>query len=252
MNAIIVDDEEFSRQNLKTLVSNYCSHIKIVGLAESVQQARELIWEFNPEVVFLDIHMPGENGFDLLMSYKKSQNFPLIVFVTAHNNYAINAVKAGAFDYILKPIDIDELIECERRMLFVAGQEKALPDSHHIQSDQETISIRHMKGIKMIPIKDITYLEADNSYTVIHFFGDTGIEKFVVSRTLGDFEDILITKKFFRIHKSYLVNVRQVKDLLQEDNAYVITKDGSTIEISRRKKSLFRQYLQENYDKFDA
>ncbi len=226
LTAIIIDDELHGRENLKMIIENYCPEIEILGLAESVIKARELVSAFSPDVVFLDINMPVLDGFDFLEQYNE-RNFE-VVFVSAHEEFGINAVKAGAADYLLKPVNIKELKLTVKKLLSICN--KKAKSVIALETDKLVIPVTH--GFNVLLIDDIIRLEADGCYTtvIIHNGRNT-----VVSRTLKDFEDTLPKEKFFRIHRSHLINLKFIKDYSNLSGNYVTMMDGSRIEISRRK-----------------
>jgi two-component system LytT family response regulator len=252
LKALIIDDEEFGRENLAHLIREYHPEIEITGQGASAIEARKLVRELNPDVLFLDINMPGESGLSLMESF---DNYDFqVVFVTAYDQYSLRAIKTGAFDYILKPIDIEELKQTVSR-LFKVYQERwnrvkelekykqslgKLTDSLTGRKQPGKINIPHNKGIKIINLNDIIRLSADNNYTEIYMQGGS---KLVVSRTLKDFEDVLDPEIFFRIHKSHIINIEHLKEYINEYNGYVLMSDGVKIEISRRRSSHFMQFL---------
>ncbi|HDK42346.1 MAG TPA: response regulator transcription factor [Candidatus Pacearchaeota archaeon] len=226
LTAIIVDDELHGRENLKHIIETYCPEIEILGLANSVIRAKELVSQVNPEVVFLDINMPVLDGFDFLEEYDE-RNF-MVVFVSAHKEFGINAVKAGAVDYILKPISIKELKQTVKKLLSL--KQKAI----RVEPAQETskLVIPSSHGFNILIIDDIIRLEADGCYTTITTNDGKNI---IVSRTLKDFEDTLSKDKFFRTHKSHLINLKYIKDYSNLSGNNVTMTNGSKVEISRRK-----------------
>lgn len=232
LTAIIVDDEFHGRENLKQIIETYCPEIEILGMADSVVNAKKLVSTLNPEVVFLDINMPVLDGFDFLEEYDE-RNF-MVVLVSAHEEFGINAVKAGAVDYILKPISIKELKQTVKKLLSL--QQKAIRVETAQQPDKLVIPSTH--GFKVLVIDDIIRLEADGCYTTITTNDGKNI---IVSRTLKDFEDTLSKDKFFRTHKSHLVNLKYIKDYSNLSGNFVTMTDGSKVEISRRKARDFVQ-----------
>jgi two-component system LytT family response regulator len=221
-------------------------------MASSAAEARELIAKENPDVIFLDINMPGESGLSLMQSFENT-DFQ-VVFVTAYDQYSLSAIKAGAFDYILKPIDIEELQQTAAKLQKVFTEREGrireleqykqslntLKDSLTRRKQPEKINIPHSKGIKIVNINDIVRLSADNNYTDIYLQGSP---KLVVSRTLKDFEEVLDPEIFFRIHKSHIINIEHLKEYINEYNGYVLMSDGVKIEISRRRSAAFMQFL---------
>ncbi|MBC7865386.1 MAG: response regulator transcription factor [Bacteroidia bacterium] len=249
LRTLIVDDEAPARENLKFLLNDHCPEIEVIGLADSVKSARKLIKELSPQVIFLDIRMPsGTEGFDLLESLpeKKFQ----VVFVTAFKDYALRAFNANAIHYILKPVDIDDLKAAVKKLLatnefFKNDNENLLNYIKSLENLSKSmnpglptnrITINHAKGFKIIDPADIMYLEGEGNYTNIYFSDGT---KYVDTRSLGIYEDILDKQRFFRIHKSHIVNVLCVKEFLNEDGSFAIMKNGARLAISRLRLSGF-------------
>lgn len=234
LSAVIVDDELHGRENLKKIIENYCHEIKILGCADCVIEAKELVSVHNPDVVFLDISMPVLDGFDFLDEYDEL-NF-MVVFVTAHNEFGISAVKAGAADYLLKPVNIKELKQTVKKLLMIKN--KNIKTEHVYERNKIVLPASH--GFDVVITEDIIRLEADGCYTKIIF--ENGKNR-IVSRTLKDFEDTLPKEQFFRTHKSHLINFRYVKDYSKISGNFVTMIDGSKVEISRRKTPEFIQKI---------
>jgi two-component system LytT family response regulator len=234
LTAIIVDDELHGRENLKYIIQSYCPEIEILGLADSVVKAIELVSVLNPELVFLDINMPVLDGFDFLQTYNE-RNF-IVVFVSAHEEFGINAVKVGAADYILKPINIKELKQTIKKLLLM--QSKASKVEIFSAIDKIVIPTSH--GFNVLDIEDIIHLEADGCYTTIAIKNGKNT---LVSRTLKDFEDTLPQELFFRVHKSHLINLNHIKDYSNISGGFITMIDGRQIEISRRKAPFFIQKI---------
>ena len=230
LTAVIVDDELYGRENLKKIIETYCPEIEILGLADSVVCAAELVKAHKPDVVFLDINMPVLDGFDFLEEYDE-RDF-MVVFVSAHEEFGINAVKAGAADYLLKPVNIKELKQTVKRLLLL--QNKKREDEIIFEKDKLVIPASH--GFNVLVIDDIIRLEAEGCYTKVIIKGGKDI---IVSRTLKDFEDKIPKEKFYRVHKSHLINLSCVKEYSNDNGSFVIMTDGSKIEISRRKAPEF-------------
>lgn len=246
LTSIIVDDDESARANLYSLLNRYCKDVEVLGLAASVGEALNLVVSKKPQVIFLDIRMPGGDGFSLLQMIPPEIPLPRIVLVTAYDQYAIKAIRARASDYLLKPIDVDELQQCVRQLI-TTNHEQQPVTSPDIAG--ERISINHAKGMRLITLRDIIYLEGDKNYTILYLASSGGVEKFVSSRTLGDFETALPEASFFRVHKSYIINIAHITEQRNQAGNYVIMKNGKQIEISRRRASLFRQFIHEHYSK---
>lgn len=253
LRALIVDDEAPARENLKLMLNEHCPEIEVVGLADSVPTAQKLIKELAPQVVFLDIRMPsGTEGFDLLDSIPE-KNFQM-VFVSAYKDYAIRAFHANAIHYILKPIDIDDLKTAVKKL--VANQElfrnndenlhsyikslENLTKSMNQSAPSQRITINHAKGFKIVDPSDIMYLEGEGNYTKIYFSDGS---QYVDTRSLGIYESILDPKKFFRIHKSHIVNVLCVSEFLNVDGSFVVMKNGAKLTISRLRLAGFQEFF---------
>lgn len=234
LTAIIVDDELHGRENLKKIIENYCPEIEMLACADSVINAKKLVYNHKPEVVFLDINMPVLDGFDFLDEYD-DRNF-MVVIVSAHEDYGINAVKADVIDYLLKPINIKELKLTVKKLISIKNKRTQV----EIVQENDKLVIPSTHGFKVVVFDDIMHLEADGCYTTI--FVKDG-KKIVVSRTLKDFEDILSKVNFFRIHKSHLINLKYVKDYSNLSGNLVTMADGNKVEISRRKAPLFIQQI---------
>jgi len=234
LTAIIVDDELHGRENLKKIIESYCPELEILGMAESVLKAKLIVAELKPDVVFLDINMPVLDGFDFLKEYDE-RNF-MVVFVSAHEEFGISAVKAGATDYLLKPVNIKELKQTVKKLL--SEHNKAI--TVQISQDIDKLVIPSSHGFNVLVIDDIIRLEADGSYTTVIVKGGKNT---VVSRTLKEFEDSLPKEKFFRIHKSHLINIQCIKDYSNLSGNLVTMTDGSKVELSRRKAPDFIQKI---------
>lgn len=252
--AIIVDDELPARENLKILLSDYCPNIKVLETADNTNKAKELISTLHPNIVFLDIRMPsGIEGLELLESIEK-KDF-LVVFVTAFKEFAIRAFNASAIHYLLKPVDIDELISAVEKaskayeQIFGSREnQKEYTNSIDLLQEQisnksniEKIVISHQKGIKVVELDKILYLEAQGNYTNIHFKNG---EKFLDTRTLKTYEEIL-PKSFFRIHKSYIVNLTCINSYKTSENPSVSLTDDVTLPVSHRRTGEFSTKIKE-------
>lgn len=254
LRTIIVDDEEPARENLKLLLLDHSDEIEVIGLADSVKAAQRLIKELSPQVVFLDIRMPSETeGFDLLDSLPE-KNFQ-VVFVTAFKDYALKAFQANAIHYILKPIDREDLKAAVKKL--VANQELFSNNNESLVSyirslenltksmnpsslPMQRITINHAKGFKIVDPSDIMYLEGEGNYTKIYFTDGT---QYVDTRSLGIYENILDPKKFFRVHKSHIVNILCVSEFLNNEGAFVVMKNGTRLAISRLRLSGFLEFF---------
>lgn len=231
LTAIIVDDELYGRENLKLIIKNYCPEIEVKASAEDVVSAIALVKNHTPDVVFLDINMPVLDGFDFLKEFE-DRKF-MVVFVSAHEEFGISAVKVRAEDYLLKPINIKELKLCVNKLLTLKDKK----NSTKSVSENNKLIISDSRGFNILNIDDILRLEADGCYTTIV----SKDKNSVISRTLKDFEASLPKEYFFRIHKSHLINLKYIKDYSNFSGNFVTMSDGSKVEISRRKTPEFIQ-----------
>lgn len=244
LNVIIVDDEEFARSSLYFLIQENCENVQICGIAKSVEEARELLLNHDVDLIFLDIAMPGKNGFELIPDAKL--NNAQVVFTTAFDQYALKAFKANAVDYLLKPIDIDELKETvDKAAKFIRFSDYELENNERLKnvstqisdkSDIRKLSLPNGQGYTMIDINEIIHIEADSNYSVFHL---DKREKITVSRVLKEYEEILPEDQFVRIHKSSIVNLDYLKEYNSKNGLEVLLKNGQKIAVSRRRASIF-------------
>lgn len=248
LKALLVDDEINNLTSLEFLLHHDCEGITVAGKALSARQARDWLQSHHADVVFLDINMPGEDGFQLLSSLA-SQNFK-VVFVTAYNEYALQAIKASAVDYILKPVNINELqkaVEKVKRSLNnpVASEQNQQLLQHLLETvtkkaPPKKVALPQLGSISFIEVDDIVSLQADSNYTIIHM---KDMQKLVISKTLKDFEDLLDEGQFARIHKSYIVNLKYIKEYSTIDGGIVKMSDGNQWSISRRQLDMFLEKM---------
>jgi len=243
INALIVDDEEFGRSVLSNLIKKYCPNVTLVGEASSVKEAIEILKNTKVDLVFLDIEMPGGSGFELL---EKMKNYSFsVIFTTAYNHYAVRAFKFSALDYLLKPIDIDELknalkkLETNEDKSSFNQSVKYLLDNYNLPTVTK-IALPTKSGLEFIEIKNIIRCEADGKYT--NCILTTGKNIFS-TRSLKDFEELLIPSNFFRIHHAHLINLNQIQNYIKGDGGYVLMSNGDNVTISKRKKDDFLKKL---------
>lgn len=245
IKTLIIEDEQKSREMLVAMLEKNCEFINVIGAAKNVKEGVELIKQFKPELVFLDISMPDGTGFDLLEQVQ-GHKFELI-FATASDQHAIRAIKYSACDYLLKPIDVEELKLAVDK---VAQKKNAIPNMENLnfliqqlkKSDDnfQKITLPTGNAFEVVSIKDIIRCEADGSYTTF-FLADK--RKLLVSFGLKHYEDLLPESDFIRIHHHHLINMNHVLRFLKEDGGYAVMSDNSKLEISRRKKDAFMEKL---------
>ncbi len=244
LKTIIIDDEQNARENLKIILNDFCPDLSVVGEAGSADEARGLMKDLKPDLLFLDINMPKEDGFEFLDSLE-NKNIS-VIFVTAHNQFAMKALKIGAIDYIEKPIDIEELQVAVRKVIDSFSELSSTTDfgiikqllkEYKEESKAKTIAIPTLSGYEIIQAKEIVNLEADESYTKI--FLQNG-KKCVSSMTIAKYEKVLDSSTFFRVHKSHIVNIRyHLKEFNRHEGNVVIMDNGTVIPVARRKLSGF-------------
>jgi two-component system, LytTR family, response regulator len=239
LTAIIIDDEQKGRVALKQKLEDYCPDVKLAGEAASGAEGLKLIDRHQPQVVFLDIEMPRMNGFEMLHQVK-NKNFHLI-FTTAYDQYAIKAIKYAAFDYLLKPVDIEELKSAIQRVMQEkkehTGQKLEVLEQHMAtRNPLNKIAIPTLDGLLFFDISDIIHLEAQSNYTAIHF---NNHPRLIASRTLKEFEDLLPDTMFFRPHHSHVINLNYIKRYIKGDGGQIEMQNGHFVDVARRKKEEF-------------
>ncbi len=239
LNAILVDDEASGLEALQILIGRFCPGVKIVGSAPSADVAEKLIREHKPDLVFLDIEMPFANGFDLLKRFDVI-DFD-VIFTTAYDHYAVQAFKHSAIDYLLKPVDSDELItavgKCKDK------GKHGNPELSRLESiigamaqnkPKKKLSVSTVDGIIFLDSDQIIRLSADSNYTSIYL---TNGKKVIASKTLKEFDEILLNMNFFRVHNTHLINLMYVEKYTKGEGGTVTMIDNSEVDVSRNKKN---------------
>ncbi|MFM7023821.1 MAG: LytR/AlgR family response regulator transcription factor [Flavobacteriales bacterium] len=242
MKAVIIEDEESGRETLKNYLAQYCPDVKLVGMADSLLTGEELIKKTSPDIVFLDVEMPYGNGFDLL---EKFDNISFeVVFVTAFSHYAIKALNLCASYYILKPVDIDELILAVNKIKEKRAKSDVEP-SHtkvlienlkSINKQTKKVILPVMEGFEIIHVNDIIRCEANDNFTSFHL---TNGKKMLICRTLKFYEECLSDFDFVRVHKSHLINLQYVTKYTKGKGGFVTMNDGSQVDVSPNKRDEF-------------
>jgi two-component system LytT family response regulator len=243
LSALIVDDEKNGRENLAGLIQSHCQQIRIVAEAASVEQAIAAIQEHHPQLIFLDIEMPGGNGFQLLEHFK---DFPFeVIFVTAYDNYAIRAIRFSASDYILKPINLNELIAAVNKV------------SERIRNRSENERIRQLylntmhpanpkiglptgERVEFVEVKSIVRCQGESNYTHLYFADRKPI---LTAKSLIEFEELLSEYGFVRVHKTHVVNLNHVTSFTKNDGGVLFLSNGDSVAISRRRKDFTLEQL---------
>lgn len=248
IKAIIVDDEQHCIDALKTMLQKKCPEVTVLGGVNSVKDAKELIMDVQPDVVFLDVEMPHQNGFELLKMFDKI-NFD-VIFTTAYEQYALKAIKFNALDYLLKPFSVKELQDaiqkCVSRRNAAANSaqpdvvtsplEVFLQNMKTLHQTHKKIALPTINGLVFMPVQNIVRCESTGNYTRIFF---TDKKNLMVSRPLKEFEELLTDVDFFRVHNSHLINLQQMQSYIQGEGGFALMSDGTQVEISRRRKADF-------------
>jgi len=248
MKAILVDDELSNLENLQTLLHKHCPEVEVVGCSENIAHATNLIRTQKPDLLFLDIQMGRYSGFNLLSALPE-KSFE-VIFVTAYDQYGIQAVKFAALDYLLKPIDIDELllavnkaaekIKIKRK---TAQLDFLLQHLNKPVSAPVRIALQQQQEIRYVWVKDIVRCEAESSYT---FFILSNNDKILVSKPLKEYAELLIAHQFIRTHQSHLINPAYVKSWLKEDGGLLLLNNGDHIPISKQNRERVKESLKYN------
>ncbi len=250
MKAILVDDEPDGIKTLQKMLEQHCPSVKIIGACNNASSAKQQIEALKPDVLFLDIQMPGKSGIEMI-SELQEKNFE-IIFVTAHNEFMLQALQYSAADYLLKPVDEDRLIEAVQRAekKLKEGKKEELTETllYNIgkagQPSEMRLCLPTLKGFIILKLDEIIYCEAERSYTVFHLEGKKPV---TVSKPLIEYENTLTDTPFFRIHKSFLINLKHVKEYQRGEGGVVIMSNNAEIEVSRRKKEIFLDKIKEIY-----
>ena len=246
LKTIIVDDEMHCRENLKMLVEDFCDGVTVAGLAKSAEEARSLVEEHKPDVVFLDVMMPNEDGFAFLKSMV-NRDFA-VIFTTAHDEFALKAIKESAVDYLEKPINIDELMTALAKLqksktisLVDLTQLDVLIKKAAGSSKPQKLAVPTSNGLVMVNTEEIIHLEASESYTTL--FLSSG-KRLVSSKTIKVYEDHLSTSDFYRVHKSHIINVSQhLREFSRTEGNMAIMSNGTHVPVSRRKVTEFVDFI---------
>lgn len=248
IRCVLIDDESNSLEMMEWLLKTYCPQVQIEAMCNAAGKGIEAIRKHNPDVVFLDIEMPHMNGFDMLEQFDKL-DFN-VVFCTAYDQFAIKAFKYSALNYLLKPVDPEDLKETIRRV----EERKALPSKEQIELLFQTIkqsakpaaqriALTTGDGMIFVSTRDIMYCQAESNYTSVVLAGG---KKILVSKVLKEIDETLSGTDFFRIHNSFLINLNHIKKYVRGDGGYIVMEDGANISISRNK----RQEFMEQFSKF--
>ncbi len=250
IKTILVDDEPRGINTLKKILELHCPEVQVIACCENADDAKMKIEALKPDLVFLDIAMPGKSGLSMLS--EMDEILFQIIFVTAHNEYSIQAFQYSAVDYLLKPVHEDQLINAVKRV------EKKIPNSslnknietllynfqQHKKNDEMKLCISSLKGFHVVLLDNILYCESEASYTV--FYLSDG-QKVMASRSIMEYEQLLEQNDFVRIHRSYLVNLNHIKEYQRGEGGSVLMSNNVVVEVSRRKKEMFIAKMKEKF-----
>jgi two-component system, LytTR family, response regulator len=244
LKTIIVDDEPFAIENLKTSLEKLKANIEIVATANNIEDALVLIYELKPDLLFSDIEMPGGTGLDLMKHLK-----PIdieVIFVTAYDHFALQAIKNDALDYILKPINKIELLEAvekakkkihaKKSIKKVGQSEDAVEYANPTATNSSKLALPSSEGLIFVPFADIMYCESDSRYSYFHTKQG---KKYLVTKTLGDFEPMLTENQFVRIHNKYIVNIAHITKYIRGRGGIVVLENGVHLDVSERRREDF-------------
>ncbi|HXB28716.1 MAG TPA: LytTR family DNA-binding domain-containing protein [Puia sp.] len=244
LKAILVDDELNSLQNLQFKIREYCPNVKVVAQSQNPEEAIRLIQQHKPDVIFLDIEMPRMSGFKMLEQIPEV-DFE-VIFITAYNHYAINAIRISAFDYLVKPVAIEDLQQTTERLgnfSLKKTRERADILKHNLanpKSQEDNIAIPTNDGLEFIQIKQIIRIESSSNYSKIILQNG---HHMLVTRQLKDFEELLQDYRFYRVHHSHLVNLNFIAKYVRGDGGQITMRNGDIIDVSRRKKEVFLKLI---------
>jgi two-component system LytT family response regulator len=245
IKGIIIEDELHNRNNLLQLIEKHCPEVEIIGLCASAQEGHESIVNLHPDLIFLDIEMPGENAFTLLNKLP-SIDFE-IIFVTAFDHYGIQAIKFSALDYILKPIASADLKSAVSKASEKINQkQKNLRLQNLLENNQraarnKTIALSLADKIEFVEINSIIRCESDSNYTTFHLKNG---EELIVCKTLKEYEELLSPYGFLRVHQSHLINLNEIKSFVKSDGGFIKMKTGDSVSISRQRREEVMRVLQ--------
>ena len=243
IRTLLVDDEELARKNMAFMLNEHCPEVEVIGEAANAKVAREIILNDEIDLLLLDIEMPNGSGFDLLESLEGDFHFK-IIFITAYHEYALRAFRFSAVDYLLKPINEEDLIAAIAKVRPGKDEEPREKIEHLIENISkkgealDKLALPSMEGLKFVELDHIIYCESQDNYT--RFFLTSG-ERIMVSKTIKHFEELLDPDRFFRVHRSNIINLKYIDKYVKGEGGYVVMQQGNRIPVSRRRKETFLQ-----------
>ncbi len=241
MKALIVDDEKLAREMLKTFLAKYAEDVKVVGEAANVPEAIKIIMKTAPDIVFLDIEMPGFSGLQLPDFFQEDELNFHIIFTTAYAKYAAQAFRIAAIDYLLKPIDVQELKEAVQKVKAMQASgttREKLNTAQAVMNGElpERLILPMGDEVRFCNTQEISFFQAEGSYVFVHFVNG---EKELVSKKLGEFDFLLESEQFFKPHRSYIINIKTLEKYVKSDGGYIVMCNDKQLPLSRSRKSDF-------------
>lgn len=247
IKTILIEDEQSSRELLLQMLNEHFKYIQVIAVCKNIEEGKTAIDSLHPELVFSDIELNNASAFDMLQQLENTE-FE-IIFTTAYERYAIQAIKFSALDFLLKPFSLSDLTEALNRYHEKQNKKQSshqfealFHNLKHLQKDAKKIALPTLTGLLVIPVKDIVRCQADINYTTFYLLAKS---KIVVSKTLKEFEELLDEYDFLRVHNSHLINLHHVKNYTKGDGGIVTMVDGAEVDVSRRKKDEFLKRLSE-------
>lgn len=243
LKCYLVDDEISAIENMQAMLAKHCPEAEVIGFSNSVEKAVAFLSVQHPDILFLDIRMQNETGFDLMRLLPEFDGS--LIFVTAHDEYGLQAIKFSATDYLLKPINVNELVaavqKVRKKKNLTRTQEQITMLIQSFENQQKTqqkkIALADAEEIKYVNIEDIIFCKSNNTYTIFHIAGG---KKIMVSKSISEYETLLEPYQFIRVHQSYLINKNKISLYKKEDGGNLYMEDGTAVPVSRQRKHLVR------------
>lgn len=239
MKALLLDDELPVLESLQGKLQLFCPEVEVVALSQTVDQAIGELERQEVDVLFLDVNLDGESGFDLLEKWQ-GEELPSLIFTTAHDEFAVQAIKHAALDYLLKPIDAEELVKAVRKAGEKVGVERASVAREASKGAPKKLVIPTTEGMHILNVDEIVRCESSSNYTQFFLKNKTSV---LASKTMKEYETLLRPAGFERVHKSHLVNLEMIVRYISADGGYVLLTEGSTVPVSNRKKEVLVNHL---------
>jgi len=239
MKALLLDDEQPVLEALQGKLNLFCPEVEVVALCQKVDDALAQLRSEDIDIVFLDVNLSGESGFDLIEKWD-GEELPSLIFTTAHDEFAVQAIKHAALDYLLKPIDAEELVKAVRKAGEKVGVDRQTVVKEASRGAPKKLVIPTTEGMHILNVEDIVRCESSSNYTQFFLSDKTSV---LASKTMKEYETLLRPAGFERVHKSHLVNLEMIAKYVSADGGYLLLIEGSTVPVSNRKKEVLVQHL---------